>query len=184
MSITKEEFRQLCLKKLKKQYPNRYYINKIIEKRVEQQIKKQKNVTSILFYLPLGFEADLRKLLEKLRKKYQIYVPFMEGKSFKMVPYRLPLKKKRFGIYEAGQSYKILKNIDIAIVPIIGIDKNCQRIGFGKGMYDRFFEKLPLKPYTIFVQTKLCFINQSICNEYDIACDALITSDCVLESEG
>ena len=35
-----------------------------------------------------------------------------------------------------------INNIDIAIVPAVGVDGNLQRIGFGKGMYDRFFEKL------------------------------------------
>lgn len=66
----------------------------------------------------------------------------MQGESFKMVPFRLPLKKKKFGIYEAGNSLRDIKNIDVAIVPVVGVDGNLQRVGFGKGMYDRFFEKL------------------------------------------
>jgi len=184
MSISKEEFRQVCLKKLKKRYPNRYFLNKKVSNILYEKLKRYPKNTAILFYIPLGLEVDVGWVLKKLRKNYQIFVPFMEGKSFKMVPYRLPLKRKKFGIYEAGNSFKRIKNIDIAIVPIIGIDKNYKRIGFGKGMYDRFFEKLPHKPYTIFLQLKRCFIDETICDSYDISCDMLITSDCVLEREG
>jgi 5-formyltetrahydrofolate cyclo-ligase len=105
----------------------------------------------------------------------------MVGKSFKMVSYRLPLKKKKFGIYEAGNSYKIIKNLDLAIVPIVGIDKDFKRVGFGKGMYDRFFDSLDKKPYIIFVQLKLCKTSKSVCDSYDIQGDMLITSEVWLE---
>jgi 5-formyltetrahydrofolate cyclo-ligase len=99
----------------------------------------------------------------------------MEGESFKMVPFRLPLKKKKFGIYEAGNTLRNIKKIDIAIVPIVGVDGNLQRIGFGKGMYDRFFAKLKKRPYTIFIQSEFCFTKELVCDEYDITCDLLIT---------
>ena len=99
----------------------------------------------------------------------------MEGVSFKMVKFRLPLLKKKFGIKEPNNSLFKLAKIDIAIVPILGVDKNFQRVGFGKGMYDRFFNKLKYKPLIIFVQLDKCFINQNICDVYDIKCDYLIT---------
>jgi 5-formyltetrahydrofolate cyclo-ligase len=99
----------------------------------------------------------------------------MQGESFKMVPFRLPLKKNRFGIYEAGKSLKNIYKIDIAIVPIVGIDGNLQRVGFGKGMYDRFFAKLKKRPYTIFIQSEYCYTKELICDDYDITCDLIIT---------
>ena len=181
MSITKEIFRKNCLKKIKKNIPNKLYLDKKLNYFLYKEIKKNKNKKKILFYIPLKFEADILETLKKLRKKHLIFVPFMEGKSFKMVSYRLPLKKKQFNIYEAGNSYKKIKNIDIAVVPVIGIDKNFKRIGFGKGMYDRFFEKLEKKPYTIFVQTKLCYTKKEVCDDFDIDCDVIITSKGRLE---
>ncbi len=177
MSTKKEQFRTLCKKKLTSASKNRCYHDSIINSRLLSVIKEQKKVRSILFYIPMGFEADITKTLQKVRKKYQIFTPFMQGKSFKMVPYRLPLKRKKFGILEAGKSYRKIKKIDIAIVPVIGIDKQLKRVGFGKGMYDRFFETLKEKPYTIFVQRKLCYSDEKLCEDHDIECDMLITSD-------
>jgi 5-formyltetrahydrofolate cyclo-ligase len=42
-------------------------------------------------------------------------------------------------------------------------------------MYDRFFEKLDKRPYTIFTQLELCYTQELLCDVYDIACDLLIT---------
>jgi 5-formyltetrahydrofolate cyclo-ligase len=92
-----------------------------------------------------------------------------------MVPFRLPLKKKKFGIFEAGNTIRNINKIDIAIVPVVGIDANMQRVGFGKGMYDRFFDKLKTKPYTVFVQPILCKTDKKICDSFDIQGDLLIT---------
>ena len=181
MYITKDEFRKKCLQKAKKVGINRYYHNAMVNKKLQKLLVHVNKKTKILIYMPLPNEADIRKTIQKFRKKSQLFLPFMVEKSFKMVPYRLPLKKKRFGIFEAGKSLKNIKNIDIAIVPIVGYDKNFQRIGFGKGMYDRFFEKLPKKPYTVFVQLRGCKALQSLCDSYDIEADLLITSELWLE---
>ncbi|MDD2450137.1 MAG: 5-formyltetrahydrofolate cyclo-ligase [Sulfurimonas sp.] len=175
MLLTKSTFRRNCIKKMKNaSMSNKYYRDAMLNKRLLKEIQKRKP-KSILFYYPLDFEADIRKTLFKLRKVCDVYLPFMQDKSFKVVPFRLPLKRKNFGIYEAGNTLRNINKIDIAIVPAVGVDGKLQRIGFGKGMYDRFFERLKKKPYTIFVQPDICFTKEFICDEYDIACDLLLT---------
>ncbi len=103
----------------------------------------QSNAKNVMLYLPLKNEVNLYSLILRLRKeKKALYVPFMEGASFRLVKYRLPLKKKQFGIKEPNDSKQFrIKNIDLAIVPMVGTDETHRRVGFGKGMYDRFFEK-------------------------------------------
>ena len=166
MTLTKIQFREKCLKQQKKQKKhNQIYRNFLLN----QRLKK------ILFYYPLPAEANIVKTLQYMRKISDVYIPFMEGESFKMVPFRLPLKKKKFGIYESGNSYKKINIIDIAIVPAVGVDGNFQRVGFGRGMYDRFFEKLKKRPYTIFIQNEYCYTKEFVCDYYDIKCDMLVT---------
>jgi len=175
MPLTKTIFRQDCLNKIKNGTKhNRIYKNSKVCAKLLFELKKFKN-KKILFYTSMPFEADTAKPIKILRKKYDIFVPFMEAESFKMVPFRLPLKKKKFGIYEAGNSLRKIKKIDVAIVPIVGVDGNLQRVGFGKGMYDRFFEKLKKKPYVIFLQSEFCYTKEFICDNFDIACDVVIT---------
>jgi len=55
---------------------------------------------TILLYIPLALEVNIASILPILRRKHKLYVPFMEGFSFKMVKYRLPLDVKKFNIKE------------------------------------------------------------------------------------
>ena len=100
----------------------------------------------------------------------------MQGESFKIVKYRLPLHKKRFGIKEPNNSFFKARKIDLAIVPVVGIDKLGKRIGFGKGMYDRFFSNLGYKPTMVFTQLVLCKSEKILSNDYDIQADYIITN--------
>ena len=129
----------------------------------------------MLFYWPMGFEADIRKSVLSLRRKHKIFLPFMDGVSFKMVPFRYPLERKTFGIYEPRNSYRKYNLIDVAIVPVVGVDLSLRRVGFGKGMYDRFFPTLKTKPFIIFVQPSSCRTMQDVCDDYDVQGDLLIT---------
>ncbi|WP_457744772.1 5-formyltetrahydrofolate cyclo-ligase [Sulfurimonas sp.] len=187
MTLTKNSFRDKCLKKMKKSLKhNKIYKNELVNAKLMREIslyeKKEKRL-KILFYYPLKNEVNILKSLKYLRKKHEILIPFMEGKSFKMVPFRLPLKKKKFGILEAGNSIKNIRKIDIAIVPIVGVDGNLQRVGYGKGMYDRFFDKLKIKPYIIFIQPEFCYTKNKVCDKYDIACDVLLTPTNKIKNE-
>lgn len=173
--MTKKEFRTLCKQRLKtlpasaKTYRNarvNFYL---------QRVLKHHSPAYILGYWPFGFEADIRKTLWKLRVKHTIFLPFMDDVSFKMVPLRLPMEHKAFGIYEPRNSDLDIKLIDVAIVPVVGVDGSGRRIGFGKGMYDRFFPTLKSKPLTIFIQPCVCTTPLMVGDDYDIAGDYLIT---------
>lgn len=174
----KNDFRKSCLKRL--EFTSlflKYYKNKIIFKKLEK-FTKQSDSKNILLYIPLGIEVDVKPLINSLRKRKDttVYVPFMQGESFKIVKYRLPLHKKRFGIKEPNNSFFKARKIDLAIVPVVGIDKLNKRIGFGKGMYDRFFDKLGYKPTMVFTQLILCKSEKILSDNYDIQADYIITN--------
>jgi len=175
MSVTKVTLRENCLKHLKMLgQHNRSYRNGRLNAQLSRH-PKLRLAKSVLGYWPLGMEPDIRSTLGTLRRTKKVYLPFMEDDSFKMVPFRLPLRPKRFGIYEPGNSNRKIKKIDVAIVPAVGVDGEGRRIGFGKGMYDRFFARLRKKPYIIFVQNELCNTTKYICDDYDVKADQLIT---------
>jgi len=176
--MTKDEFRKISLKRLKKasQSPNRYKIDKLISQKLYDYIREI-NAKNIMFYIPLEIEVDIMPLLVKLRReKRAIYVPFMEGKSFRLVKYRLPLEVKKFKVKEPRISRDYNKKIDLAIVPIVGTDKSMRRVGFGKGMYDRFFEKKSKNiKKTVFVMRILSYSREIITDNYDVKGELLIS---------
>jgi 5-formyltetrahydrofolate cyclo-ligase len=138
----------------------------------------QRKAKNVMLYLPLKAEVNLYPLILRLRKeKRALYVPFMEGASFRLVKYRLPENKKQFGIKEPNDSkqYRI-KKLDLAIVPMVGTDPTHRRVGFGKGMYDRFFEKQSKYiKQTIFVARELCYSKEIVTDHYDVKADMIIT---------
>jgi len=177
--INKANFRKLALKRL------RFFSN-------VGKIKKNKNICleikkiidfhrpkKILLYIPLNSEVDVMPIITELRKRknIEVYVPFMKGDSFVPVKFRLPLNVKKFGIKEPN--FSTFRNneikLDMAIVPIVGIDDTYRRIGFGAGMYDRFFERLTVRPITIFTQLKLCKSQEIVTSDHDIEPDYIIT---------
>ncbi len=181
ININKKIFRQICIKKLQKASSfSKIQKDKQIIKKLETLVKKERP-KNILAFVPLKNEPDILPFINKKRKKCNIFVPFMEGVSFKIVKFRLPLRQKKFSIKEPPNSFIKNTKIDLAIVPVLGVDGDYKRIGFGKGMYDRFFAKLSYTPVIIFVQIEECLIKKSICDSYDIQADYYITPKKILK---
>ncbi len=176
LSKLKYNFRKQCIEKLRfsskrqKRKKDKYICSKIFELILLHKPK------IVLAYIPLDFEVNILPLINELRRRNicKVFVPYMVDKSFKAVKYRLPLKKKQFGIKEPNDS-NLKVDIDLAIVPIIGTDNTNRRIGFGRGMYDRFFEKLQPQPIKIFTQLSLCKSDTIVTSSHDIKADFIIT---------
>jgi 5-formyltetrahydrofolate cyclo-ligase len=175
--MDKITFRKICLKMLKKRKKIHIYKqDKQINKMLYNYITSIK-AKVIMLYLPLKIEVNINPLIKKLRKERKVLlVPFMEGESFSLVKYRLPLKIKKFGVKEPNKSNRYNKKIDLAIVPIIGTDKTLRRVGFGKGFYDRFFEKNHKNINKIvFVGREYCVSSEVITDDWDVKGDFYIT---------
>lgn len=176
--MNKNSFRAICLKRLEKASKNgAFKKDKTVLDSLYQLVNQYKS-KKIMLYIPLGTEVNINSFIRRLRReKKELYVPFMEGKSFRLVKYRLPLEKKQFGIKEPKDSkYYKKEQIDLAIVPVIGFDSTLRRIGFGKGMYDRFYEKEHKRiKKTVFVARYWCYSKKEITDDYDIKADRIIT---------
>jgi 5-formyltetrahydrofolate cyclo-ligase len=139
---------------------------------------KEEGARTVMLYVPLRDEVNVMPLIGALRRRrVEVLVPFMAGESFRLVQYRLPLRTKCFGVREPIFSRKYRKKqIDIAIVPIAGTDSTGRRIGFGKGMYDRFFAR---EGHTIarviFVQRAAQFSPKVITDAWDVRADEILT---------
>lgn len=112
--------------------------NKIIE------LEEYKQSELVLIYVSLEDEVDTIELIKhSFKKGKKVAVPKCEGNNivFYYINKLYDLEKGYFGILEP-KTNEIVKDFDnsICIVPGIAFDKENNRIGYGKGFYDRFLE--------------------------------------------
>ncbi|MDR3259346.1 MAG: 5-formyltetrahydrofolate cyclo-ligase [Fusobacteriaceae bacterium] len=140
------------------------------------EIIKNNDFNSIMSYCSFRNEVDTDFINKEILKMKKILIlPKIENNQ--IIPIRenslLGLKKNKFGIYEPD-GYCYTDKIDMIIVPGIGFDKKGNRIGFGKGYYDKF-----LKNYKTVLKIALAFEFQIINNipteEHDIKINKLIS---------
>lgn len=141
---------------------------------------KGKKAPKILLFTPLSYEPDILKLRRALgAKKSELFLPFMLDKSLKIVKLRLPFKKDRFNVRQAMNSNAYIPHLDIALIPVIGVDANMGRIGHGFGFYDRFFAGFKRLKTIIFISSQDLFVNAVVCEPHDIKGDFYITPKCI-----
>ncbi|HBJ76833.1 MAG TPA: 5-formyltetrahydrofolate cyclo-ligase [Porphyromonadaceae bacterium] len=98
-----------------------------------------------LFFYPMKYEPDILSLLEKCSKEHSCYLPRVKGEEIEIVLYRGKeyLQKGAFGIYEPmGEPIENLSILDCVLVPAVSFDKEGNRLGHGKGYYDRLLGRL------------------------------------------
>lgn len=180
--MIKADFRNFCKEKLTSLSKRSNLTDKKALLALKKELLRLKS-KNILLYCPMESELNIYPLIYWLKKQkhIRIFVPYIEGVSFKMIPFRLPLEKNKYGIFEAKKSLFYLTKIDTAIVPFLGIDRELGRVGFGKGMYDRFFANISYRPHIIFVSRRIIYCKKAITQPYDIVADSVISSFCQLK---
>ncbi len=88
------------------------------------------------------------------------------------------LQTNRWGIPEPQNGIPVLSNeIDAIFVPLLAFDKQGNRVGYGKGFYDRFLSECRTDAYKIGLS--LFDATDAICDvdEYDVPLDTCITPE-------
>ena len=120
----------------------------VIQRRV-MDLPQYKSAKIIGAYFPIGSEVRTEYLIDSaLNSQKVILLPKVASDriAFSRV-FEADLRDKkmvegRFRILEPPRSsYNAQKNIDLLMVPGIAFDKYGNRIGYGKGYYDRFIKQ-------------------------------------------
>ena len=125
-------------------------------------------------YLSFSSEAPTDKLIESLiAQGWRVYCPRLENKKMVAVEYGEELALSAFGIREPlGEAYE--GDMDVAIVPMLAVDEQGRRLGYGGGYYDRY---LAAHPETLWLAYGFDFqiLRQVPTEEHDIKMDGVVT---------
>ena len=109
------------------------------------EIKSKLKISSIGIYYPIKSEISPLRLIE-ICKNFSISICLpvicknINELIFSKFDNEMNLTKNEYGIIEPNKIIQIIP--DIIFVPMVGFDKNLNRLGYGKGYYDRTISKL------------------------------------------
>ena len=137
----------------------------------------KKNIKSIGLYWPIMYELDTRPLIKVLlEKKFDIFLPSVFSGQLKFLQWKLndDLIFNKLKFYEPTQKL-IQRKPELILVPMLAFDNRGYRLGYGKGYYDKFFEKnrdLTYLGYGYDFQE----VSSLPVESFDIKLDAIITN--------
>lgn len=106
-------------------------------------------------YLSFKSEVSTANIISRLISRgKKVYVPKMVNGRMLAVKISGGMTVNGYGIAEPKDTVEA-ERIDVCITPLVAADEALNRVGYGKGCYDRFFEEHPSC-----VKIGLCFAAQ------------------------
>lgn len=124
-----------------------------------------KNLNTIMIYISFQNEVETHKIIQNaLELGKRVIVPVCVGEN-DLIPVEInnhtKMKANKYGILEPENVVKYEGEIHLVIVPGVAFDRSFNRVGFGRGYYDRFLCKYPYS-----LKVGVCFQNQ-LCEKID-----------------
>jgi len=158
----------------------------LIFKFIQKHFGKKKIV--IAGYYPSNYEVNILNFLEEAsNKNFKIALPIIKPLNkiiFKSWVFKQPLSVSSYGILEPGNKNKKITP-DLIMVPLVAFDSKLNRIGYGKGYYDRFLQKISkIKKKTISLGVAYSFqrCKKIPVNKYDFRLDYIFTERGIISS--
>lgn len=133
------------------------------------------NAKSVLLYWSLPDELPTHNFIVKWSTKKQMLLPMVKGDKMLIKPFTSTedLRKSDMGIWEPEAQKEYLRQIDLVIVPGIAFDRNKNRLGRGKGYYDRYFNNKSITKIGICYDFQLLEVIPT--EPFDVRMDRIIT---------
>lgn len=183
ISLQRKQLRQQLRSQRRQLSP---YQQKLASKKIALRLIRLpqfKQAKYIAFYQAADGEINPHLLIKLALKHHkQCYLPVLQRfpnqeLGFVRIYANSRLHKHRFGFKEPKQKPRLfIYQLDMVCMPLVGFDKNCQRLGMGGGFYDRSLAK---KKYHQVVKLGLAHDCQQVSQiptaSWDIALDAVLT---------
>ena len=133
--------------------------------------------STILLYHSLKDEVDTHAFIRKWSREKRILLPVVTGDDLELRLYTGPedLTVGAYGIEEpTGALFTDYAAIDLIVVPGVAFDRDGNRLGRGKGYYDRLLPRIP-SAYKIGICFPFQLVDEVPAEPFDIRMDEIIT---------
>jgi len=143
-----------------------------------EQLPEFKTAKNILLFHSLPDEVVTHTFFKKWKNQKCLILPVVNGDELDLKYYKgnEQLKTGSFGVQEPqGELFTEWGKIDLILIPGIAFDRNQNRLGRGKGYYDKLLPKISG------IKIGICFPCQLVdavpCQEWDVKMDKIITAE-------
>ena len=180
----KESLRNLLLEKRDN---TSFDLMKIVSGKIQKKLKKIfafKNAQKIGVYYPIGSEVFTQDIIQELISQgKEVFLPKVVGEKmeFRKIEDFSSLEQGNFDIMEPKDGCPTDNNLDVILVPTVGISPSGVRLGYGHGFYDKFLAEN--KTTTISLTYEKQIIKNIPKSDHDVLIDWIVTEDQVLQTQ-
>lgn len=101
---------------------------------------------TVCIYMPTGNEIDTSAIIQYcLENQKRVAAPRIEGDTMDFYYFQsiVDLKQGAYDIWEPTGTERVTDEESVVIMPGVAFDLDCNRIGYGKGYYDKYLSKHP-----------------------------------------
>jgi 5-formyltetrahydrofolate cyclo-ligase len=160
---------------------------KIASEKIQKRLKKinsYRDAQKIGVYYPIGSEILTQDIIQELLSNGKdVFLPKVMGKNmeFRKIIDFSSIEKGSFDIMEPKDDCEIDNDLDVVLVPTVGISPSGVRLGYGHGFYDRYLAEH--KSVTISLTMEKQIIKKIPKSEHDIMIDWIITEDRIVDTQ-
>lgn len=176
--MDKKELRKLIREKKKAMTPEAMAQESHMVFDTIEALQAFKNAQNILLYYSLPDELPTHEVVERWSHMKNVYLPRVNGEELDILKYDAnSLKESDDYKIEEPEGAELIdpSTIDLVIVPAVGLDKHCHRMGRGKGFYDRLLPKCK-NAYLIGVALNCQLLDEIPVEEFDINMCGVVTA--------
>lgn len=148
-----------------------------------KQIEVFRNAKKIACYYPLGSEIKTQDIMQELLGGgKEISLPKVVGDNmiFRKITGFGDLEKGSFDIMEPKENCQKTDDVEVLLVPTVGITRAGIRLGYGHGFYDRFLASSKAKTISLTYSKQI--VKSIPFSEKDIRIDWIVTEEESIET--
>lgn len=160
---------------------------KIASEKISKKLKKInvfRDAQKIGVYYPIGSEIFTQDIIQELLSKgKEVFLPRVSENNmdFKRIVDFSSLENGSFDIMEPKIECETENNLDVVLVPAVGITPSGIRLGYGHGFYDRFLAKHKTTTISLILEKQV--VKNIPRSEHDMLIDWVVTEDRILETQ-
>ena len=179
----KKSLRNLLLQK--RENTSSDFLN-IASEKIQKKLKKIKefrDAQKIGAYYPIGNEVQTNEIIQELLSSgKEVFLPKTIGQEmeFRKIKDFASLEKGNFDIMEPKDNCEKDNELDILLVPTVGISVEGVRLGYGHGFYDKFLAQH--KTVTVSLVMEKQIVKKIPSSKHDVPIDWIVSEDRVTKT--